>query len=212
MSAQAATQNQQSQDSLTPAEAVELLKTGNERYRKNLQTDRDLAQQRSDTRGGQWPFAAILSCIDSRVSAEIVFDQGVGDIFSARVAGNFVNEDILGSLEFACHVAGAKVIVVLGHSSCGAVKGACDGVELGHLTKMLGNIQPAIQCVKSPADPSERNSQNGEFVEAVAAENVRIAVEGVTERSDVLKALKDAGKIDVVGAMYQLETGEVEFL
>lgn len=206
------TQSKDSQSSLSPADALDLLKEGNARFRNNLTANRDLLQQRQDTRDGQWPFAAVLGCIDSRASAELVFDQGIGDIFSARIAGNFLNEDILGSLEFACAVAGAKVIVVLGHSSCGAVKGACDGVELGHLTKMLKNIQPAMSCVATPASAGDRTSQNADFVASVANENVRLTTEAITDQSELLRDLKAKGQIDVVGAMYHLESGEVAFL
>jgi carbonic anhydrase len=158
------------------------------------------------------PFAVVLSCIDSRVSAELVFDQGIGDIFSARIAGNFVNDDILGSMEFACHVAGAKLIVVLGHSSCGAVKGACDNVELGLLTKMLGKIRPAVKVVAATSGASDQSSQNAEFVAAVAEENVRLATQEITKRSDVLRKMVDEDQIDIVGGIYDVSTGGVSFL
>ncbi len=199
-------------DLLTPSAALQILKEGNERFRANLRANRNLLQQVNETRDGQWPFAAVLSCIDSRTSAELIFDQGLGDVFSIRIAGNFLNEDILGSLEFACYVAGAKIVVVLGHSKCGAIHGACDGVELGHLTGMLAKIKPAVAAVPHPIDPAERTSKNPKFVDAVARENVRRQVVAIPERSVVLRKLRDAGKIDVVGGLYDIATGEVEFL
>ena len=158
------TQTLETQQQLTPQGALELLKEGNARFRENVKAQRDLMQQVSETSDGQWPLAVVLSCIDSRTSTELIFDQGIGDIFSARVAGNFINDDILGSMEFACKVAGAKLVVVLGHSHCGAVKGACDNVELGLLTGMLEKIQPAVDAVTSPADAADRTSANPDFV------------------------------------------------
>ena len=206
------THTAESREQLTPACALQILKEGNERFRANLRANRNLLQQVNETRDGQWPFAAILSCIDSRTSAELIFDQGLGDVFSIRIAGNFLNDDILGSLEFACHLAGARIIVVLGHSKCGAIHGACDGVELGHLTDMLAKIKPAIAAVQNPMDPTERTSKNPEFVDAVARANVLLNVAAIRERSRVLRALQDAGRIDVVGGLYDISTGEVEFL
>lgn len=199
------------QDALTPDAALALLKEGNERFVANKPAAHELLRQVDETAGGQWPFAVILSCIDSRTSAELTFDLGIGDVFSIRIAGNFLNEDILGSMEFACHVAGAKLVVVLGHSHCGAIKGACDGVELGNLTQMLGKIAPAVACVDDLGQCGPRSSSNDGFVDAVARENVQRSVREVTERSEVLAALKDAGKIDVVGGMYDITTGKVEF-
>ncbi len=196
---------------MTPDNALQLLREGNERFARNLKANRNLLQQVNETRDGQWPFAVILSCIDSRVSAELVFDQGLGDIFSVRIAGNFVNEDILGSIEFGCKVAGAKLVVVLGHRHCGAIKGACDGVELGHLTTLLGKLEPAVEATPEPADPALRNSKNPEFVQAVAQKNVELTVAMLLERSAVLRAMREAGEIDVVGAMYDVESGAVEF-
>ena len=198
-------------DSLSPTNALKMLKQGNERFRANLRVNRDLLQQVNDTRDGQWPFAAVLSCIDSRTSAELIFDQGLGDIFSVRIAGNLVNEDILGSLEFACRVAGANLIVVLGHSQCGAIKGACDGVELGHLTGLLGKIRVAADAVPVPSDPASRTSANAEFVTAVAHENVRRGVAAILDQSSVLSEMHAAGAIDVIGGMYCVSTGLVEF-
>lgn len=205
------THTKETQATMTPARALELLREGNERFRNNLKTNRNLLQQVNETRAGQWPFAVILSCIDSRVSAELVFDQGLGDIFSVRIAGNFTNEDILGSMEFGCHVAGAKLIVVLGHTRCGAIKGACDDVKLGNLTKLIEKLKPAVAEVKEPRDPAKRNSANEEFVQAVAIANVKRTVATLLERSPVLSELRAAGKIDVVGAMYDVESGAVEF-
>jgi carbonic anhydrase len=204
------THSTEERDSLSPAEALHILEQGNGRFRGNLRANRDLLQQVNETRNGQWPFAAVLSCIDSRTSAELIFDQGLGDIFSVRIAGNLVNEDILGSLEFACRIAGAKLIVVLGHSGCGAINGACDGVELGHLTGLLTKIRPAVDAVASPSDQVPRTSADPEFVEAVAQENVRRGVATILEQSSVLSEMQEAGAIDVVGGMYCVSTGLVE--
>jgi carbonic anhydrase len=206
------TQNKQSQDAIKPQDALQMLKDGNARFCQNLRADRDLLQQVNATADGQWPFAAIVSCIDSRASVELIFDQGIGDVFSARIAGNFVNDDILGSLEFACAVAGAKLVVVLGHSACGAIKGACDHVELGNLTQMLAKIAPAVDAVAPDYDAEARNSSNSEFVERVAHENVAQTVAAIAERSAVLRDLKDNGNIDIVGGMYDISNGRVTFL
>jgi len=205
------THNQESQDSLTPADALKILKEGNARFCSNLKADRDHLQQVNETRNGQWPFAAVLSCIDSRTSAELIFDQGLGDIFSIRIAGNCLNDDILGSLEFSCAVAGAKLVVVLGHSKCGAIRGACDGVELGHLTGLLQKIQPAVDAVSGRCDPKSRTAENEDFVQEVARENVRRAGAGITERSGILRDLQAKGAIDVVGGMYDITSGKVEY-
>lgn len=202
---------QASQATITPQAALEFLREGNERYVGNLLANRDLLQQANATRDGQWPFAAILSCMDSRTSAELIFDQGLGDIFSIRVAGNIVNTDVLGCMEFACRIAGSKLIVVLGHSACGAVKGACDHVELGNLTELLSKIQPAVYQETSVTDPSERNSGNKSFVANVARINVHRSVQAVIERSFILEQMIEAGTIGVVGGMHDLETGRVEF-
>lgn len=201
-------QTKTTQDSITPAKAIELLKEGNERFVNNKALNRDLNAQVQATGGGQFPFAAVLGCIDSRVPSEIVFDQGIGDIFNARVAGNFINTDILGSLEFACKVAGSKAIVVLGHTKCGAVKGACDHVELGNLTAMLDNIMPAVDAVE---EEGERSSANASFVQKVADLNVENAVKAISEKSPVLKEMIDNGEITVVGAMYDVDSGKVTF-
>ena len=169
-------------------------------------------EQVNDTKDGQFPFATILSCIDSRVSAELVFDQGLGDIFSIRIAGNFVNEDILGSMEFACKLAGTKTIVVLGHTACGAVKGACDHARLGNLTALINKIEPAVAAVQEPKDESLRNSKNLEFVDAVSVKNVEMTLENIRNQSNVLKEMEDNGEIAIVGAMYDISDGKVTFL
>ena len=201
----------ETQASLTPRMALEILKEGNIRFISNLKAQRDLLAQVNATRDGQWPFAIILSCIDSRTSAELIFDQGLGDIFSVRIAGNIVNTDILGSMEFACKVAGSKLIVVLGHSKCGAVKGACDHVEMGNLTELLSKLQPAVYAESSVTDRDKRNSKNEIFVEHVSTINVKRGVKNIIERSFILEQMVEKGEIGVVGAMHNIETGEVEF-
>jgi carbonic anhydrase len=201
----------ETQEKLTPRMALEILKEGNGRFIKNLKAQRDLLEQVNDTREGQWPFATILSCIDSRTSAELIFDQGLGDIFSVRIAGNIVNTDILGSMEFACKLAGSKLIVVLGHSKCGAIKGACDHVEMGNLTELLSKLQPAVYAENETKAPDKRNSANKDFVENVAAINVHRTVNSIIERSFILEQMVEEGKIGVVGAMYNLDTGKVNF-
>lgn len=203
------THNKESQTSMTPEMAINILKEGNERFVSNLKFNRNLLQQVNETRDGQWPFAVVLSCIDSRTSAELVFDQGLGDIFSVRIAGNIVNEDILGSMEFACKVAGSKFIVVLGHTKCGAVKGACDHVELGNLTTLLAKLQPAVSCETQTT--LNRNSSNAVFVENVAKINVEEVVGEIQAKSPILKEMIDKGEIGICGAMYNVETGQVEF-
>lgn len=203
------THTKETQEKLTPRMALEILQEGNGRFIKNLKAQRDLLGQVNDTREGQWPFATILSCIDSRTSAELIFDQGLGDIFSVRIAGNIVNTDIIGSMEFACKIAGSKLIVVLGHSNCGAVKGACDHLEMGNLTELLSKLQPAVYQEKETK--ANRNSKNVEFVENVAEINVKRSAEQIIERSYILEQMLEAGEIGVVGAMYNVETGKVEF-
>lgn len=168
-------------------------------------------QQVNETAEGQFPFATILSCIDSRVSAELVFDQGLGDIFSIRIAGNFVNQDILGSMEFACKLAGTKLIVVLGHTSCGAVKGACDHARMGNLTALINKIEPAVYAVEQPKGKELRNSSNTEFVDAVAEKNVEMTLENIRSQSVILKEMEEKGEIQIVGAMYDLSNGSVTF-
>ena len=201
----------ETQNSISPKQAVELLKEGNQRFMANKKASRNLLEQVKDTSTGQYPFATILSCIDSRVSSELIFDQGIGDIFSVRIAGNFVNEDILGSMEFACRLAGTKVIVVLGHTSCGAVKGACDDAKLGNLTTMLAKIKPAVEAVNEPSDQSLRNSKNIEFVNDVAKKNVELTIANIRKQSPVLQDMEDAGEIEIVGAMYDINDGSVTF-
>jgi len=191
--------------------ALEFLKEGNARFVNNLKANRDLLQQANETRDGQWPFAVILSCIDSRTSAELIFDQGLGDIFSIRIAGNVVNTDIVGSLEFACKVAGSKLIVVLGHTACGAVKGACDHVELGSLTQLLSKIQPAVHEEKETKEPEKRNSKNPQFVENVATLNVKHSVKTILNRSYILEQMVENEQIAIVGGKHHLDTGRVEF-
>lgn len=203
------THTKETQDKLTPRMAMEILKEGNERFLNNLKSNRNLLEQVNATRDGQWPFATILSCIDSRTSAELIFDQGLGDVFSVRIAGNIVNTDILGSMEFACKVAGSKLIVVLGHSKCGAIKGACDHVEMGNLTELLAKIQPAVYQEKQTSE--NRSSSNGEFVENVASINVKRTVKNIIERSFILENMVENGEIGIIGAMYNIETGKVEF-
>ncbi|WP_430908753.1 carbonic anhydrase family protein [Maribacter sp. 2-571] len=200
------------QAAISPDIAIQLLKEGNERFVHNKTAERDLLEQVSDTASGQYPFATILSCIDSRVSAELIFDQGVGDIFSARVAGNIVNQDILGSIEFACKLAGTKVIVVLGHTACGAVKGACDDARLGNLTILLDKIRPAVEAVSNPSDTSLRNSKNIDFVNEVAVKNVQLTIDKTRRISPVLKEMEDNGDIKIVGAMYDIQNGKVTFV
>lgn len=197
---------------MSPEKALATLKEGNVRFQKNEKAPRDLMEQVKDTSTGQYPFATILSCIDSRVSAELVFDQGVGDIFSARIAGNFVNEDILGSMEFACKLAGTKLVVVLGHTACGAVKGACDHARLGNLSALIQKIEPAVEAVTEPTDASQRNSGNIQFVNDVAVKNVHMTIDNIREESPVLAELEAEGAIKIVGAMYDINNGSVTFL
>lgn len=198
-------------EDLSPADALERLRQGNRRFLSGEMLDRDLLDQVRRTAGGQAPFAAILGCIDSRVPAELVFDQGIGDLMVARVAGNFVNTDILGSLEFATAVAGAKLVVVLGHTACGAVTGAVDGVDLGHLTRSLAHLAPAIEAVGDEVDgPSD--STNPTYLDAVARQNVELTVAEIVERSPVMRDLVEWGKLAVVGAMHDVGTGRVTFL
>lgn len=201
----------ETQSTMTPEKSLQFLKEGNLRFQNNLKANRNLLEQVNDTSDGQFPFATILSCIDSRVSAELVFDQGLGDIFSVRIAGNFVNQDILGSMEFACKLAGTKLIVVLGHTACGAVKGACDDAKLGNLTGMLAKIKPAVKAVTEPSDISLRNSSNSEFVDNVSAKNVQLTIERIMEESDVLAEMQINGEIRILGAMYDINTGAVNF-
>ncbi|MCT8339460.1 carbonic anhydrase family protein [Flavobacteriaceae bacterium TK19130] len=203
--------DKQAQSAISPSAGIERLKEGNQRFLNKKQADRDLNQQVKETTGGQYPFAAVLSCIDSRVPAEIVFDQGIGDIFSARVAGNFVNEDVLGSIEYACKVAGSKLVVVMGHTACGAVKGACDDVELGNITALVSKIKPAVEAVKEPKEADKRTSSNLDFVNAVSKKNVEKTLENMRSQSPLLKEMEDNGEIKIVGAMYDVSDGSVTF-
>jgi len=194
---------------ITPTMAIDLLYEGNKRFVNNLKINRNLLQQANETSDGQHPFAVILSCIDSRTSAELIFDQGLGDIFSVRIAGNIINEDILGSMEFACKVAGSKIIVVLGHTKCGAIKGACDHVEMGNLTALLSKIRPAVDDETSTI--KNRNSGNSDFVEKVAEINVQRTVKAIMERSPILKDMIESGKVGIVGGIHDISSGVVTF-
>jgi carbonic anhydrase len=197
------------QTAITPLMALELLKDGNKRFVNNLKVNRNLLQQANDTSDGQHPFAVILSCIDSRTSAELIFDQGLGDVFSVRIAGNIINEDILGSMEFGCKVAGSKIIVVLGHTKCGAIKGACDHVEMGNLTALLTKIRPAVDDELTTSE--NRNSSNSEFVEKVSVINVKRTVQSILQRSPILKEMIEKGEIGIVGGTHDIKTGQVDF-
>lgn len=201
----------ETQATMTPEKSLQFLKEGNLRFQNNLKANRNLLEQVNDTSDGQFPFATILSCIDSRVSAELIFDQGLGDIFSIRIAGNFVDEDILGSMEFACKLAGTKLIVVLGHTSCGAVKGACDDVKMGNLTHLIEKIKPAVAAVKLPEEPSLRNSKNLDFVDHVAEKNVFLTIDNIHKQSEILAEMEKNKEIMIIGAMYDINTGEVKF-
>ncbi len=203
------TMNAETQAKVTPDIAIELLKKGNERFVQSKPLNRDLPQQIKNTANGQWPFAAVLGCVDSRVPNEMVFDQGIGDIFSVRIAGNFVNTDILGSLEYACAVANSKAIVVLGHEGCGAVKSACDYVEAGNITSMLANITPSVEATPEEGD---RSSKNAGFVKKVIQKNVELTIANMRERSSILLDLEREGKITIAGALYDLATGQVRWL
>ena len=196
---------------MTPQTSLTALKEGNERFINGNQVTRNLNAQVEDTSLGQYPFATVLHCIDSRVSAEHIFDQGIGDLFSIRIAGNFVNEDILGSMEFACKLAGTKVLVVLGHTACGAVKGACDHARMGNLTALINKLEPAVDAVSSPANESERTSANIDFVNAVAAKNVEMTMADIREKSQILKEMEANEEIQIVGGMYDIATGKVSF-
>jgi carbonic anhydrase len=203
------TLTQEMQKAITPAIALHLLQEGNKRFVNNLKVNRNLLQQVNETSNGQHPFAIILSCIDSRTSVELIFDQGLGDVFSVRIAGTIINEDVLGSMEFACKVAGAKIIVVLGHTKCGAIKGACDHVEMGNLTALLSKIQPAVRAEKTTVE--NRTSSNEEFLEKVSTINIRRTVSAVLERSLILKELIETGECGIIGGNHDISTGEVLF-
>ena len=197
------------QAALTPAQALESLKRGNERYASGKTVSRDMLHDRRITAAGQYPHAIILSCIDSRVNAETIFDAGIGELFSARIAGNIADADLVGSMEYACAEAGAKLVLVMGHTSCGSIKGACDHLELGNLTGLLNKIEPAVSAVQDVQ--GERNSKNSVFVDAVCEANVRLTIERIRELSPILSELEKAGKIRIMGCIYNLETGRVRF-
>jgi len=200
------------QAELTPDRVLELLLEGNERFVAGTTLRRDLVDQVAATAGGQHPMASILACIDSRVAPELVFDQGLGDVFVARVAGNFVDPELLGSLEFASKVAGSKLVLVLGHTRCGAIKGACDGVEMGNLTATLAQLAPAVEKVRASGISEPHTSANEDFVEAVAHQNVRATVAEIREESAILRELEEAGSVRIVGAVYDVATGQVTLL
>ncbi len=207
--AMSSVQTKASQAAMMPQQALEELRDGNARFVAGKPLVRNLPAQVKATASGQYPFAVVLSCLDSRQPIEIVFDQGIGDIFSARVAGNVLNDDILGSMEFACKVSGAKLIAVVGHSNCGAIKGAIDDVDLGNLTGLLTKIKPAIDSVSSSVHP--RTSKNYSFVDQVSEANVRLVMKEIPERSPILREMIDKGEIKLVGGMYDLSTGNVQF-
>ena len=194
------------QEQITPTSALQMLIDGNVRFVQNKIIQRDLKEQIADTSEGQFPFAAILSCIDSRVPAEIVFDQGIGDVFSARVAGNIVNEDVLGSIEYACKVSGSKIVVVMGHTKCGAVTAACNNVELGNITALLSKIKPAV------VSASKGKLMNDETIELVSVQNVRLSMTNIREESPILAEMEQEGDILIVGAVYNVSSGEISFL
>jgi carbonic anhydrase len=196
---------------MTPELSLQALKDGNQRFINATQVVRDLNAQVDATSNGQYPFATVLHCIDSRVSAEHVFDQGIGDLFSIRIAGNFVNEDILGSMEFACKLAGTKVLVVLGHTACGAVKGACDHARMGNLTALINKIEPAVDAVELPENESMRNSSNIDFVNSVAAKNVEMTLNDIRNKSEILKEMEVNGDLIIIGGMYNIANGKVTF-
>lgn len=200
---------EEQRDKMTPDEIILLMKAGNERFRAGKPQHRDLLREAKATAKGQYPAAIVLSCIDSRAPAELILDFGIGDIFSGRVAGNVADKDLLGSMEYACKVAGSKVVLVMGHTSCGAIKGAIDGVQLGNLTTLLAKIRPAVEATEYTG---ERSARNYAFVNAVAQKNVSLTIANIREKSPVLRDLESAGSIKIAGSMYNLETGVVEFL
>ena len=202
------TLGKEKRDKMTPDEILGALKRGNKNFSKGLRTSRNYLNEQKVTAKGQYPSAVILSCIDSRAPAEVIMDLGIGDIFNARVAGNIVNDDILGSMEFACKLSGAKVILVMGHTSCGAIKGAIDNAELGNLTGLLAKIKPAVKAATFKGDLS---SKNGAYVDAVAQKNVELTMTDIRKKSPVLAELESKGMIKIAGAMYNLETAMLNF-
>lgn len=197
------------QNAITPEKAIDILKQGNSRFINNLKINRNLLQQANETSDSQHPFAVILSCIDSRTSAELIFDQGLGDIFSIRIAGNILNDDILGSMEFGCKLIGAKIIVILGHTKCGAIKGACEHIEMGNLTDLLTKIRPAIDEEKTVTE--NRTSANEDFLDKVSYIHVKRVVGAISERSPILKEMLEKGRIGIIGATHEIATGAVTF-
>jgi carbonic anhydrase len=202
------TLTQEMRNSLSPLQALEMLKDGNHRFVTNLKVNRNLLQQVNDTSDGQYPFAFILSCIDSRTSAELIFDQGLGDIFSCRIAGNILNEDILGSMEFACKIAGAKVIMVLGHSECGAIKGACENIKMGNLTTLLKKIKTVT---KKLAKKTNFDQKSSDFIDLVTKENVKNVLLQIPKKSKIIRDLIKNNKIILTGAVYDVSSGKVDF-
>ncbi len=203
------THTKETQDNLSPELALEMLKEGNKRFVNNINAHRNLLEQVNETSSGQFPFAAILSCIDSRTSAELIFDQGLGDIFSIRIAGNIINEDILGSMEFACKMAGSKLIVVLGHTKCGAIEGACNNIILGNITALLNKIKPAID--NETLTKSERNGSNDSFLKNVTKINVTLAVQKIKEQSIILNEMEQTKQLKIIGGLHNIDTGQVTF-
>ena len=201
------TQTKETQESLTPQDAHRILVEGNKRFVQNIKTQRNLIEQVSQTRQGQYPFAVVLSCIDSRVPVELVFDQGIGDLFSVRVAGNIINEDVLGSMEYACKVAGSKIVVVMGHTKCGAVTAACNGVTLGNITPLLHKIKPAVDEVKT-----DTTTMDDDAIEKVSIANVRHSMDRIRKESPILASMEQNGEIKIVGASYSVASGKVKFL
>ncbi len=195
-------------ESLTPRLAFDVIKEGNKRFVNNLKINRNLLQQLNETANGQYPFAVVLSCMDSRTSVELIFDQGLGEIFSIRIAGNIVNDDILGSMEYACKIVGSKLIVVLGHTRCGAIKGACDHAEMGHLTGLLEKIKPALEKTTKEGHPETEE----EFAEKVASTNVLQSMDEILEKSSIIRDLFQEGQIGIVGGIYSVENGSVNFI
>lgn len=209
------TQTKELQEHLTPKDAHRILVEGNKRFAQNVRALRNLQSQVLETSTGQYPFAAILSCIDSRVPAELVFDQGIGDIFSIRVAGNVINEDVLGSMEFACKVTGSKIVVVMGHTKCGAVAAACNDVQLGNITSLLHKIKPAVASVQEQHASSENSHivlSSSEIVEKAIVQNVLLSIDTIRAKSPILAKMEQDGEIEIVGAVYSISTGEVTFL
>jgi carbonic anhydrase len=199
----------ESQEKITPKIAIIYLKEGNQRFLKNLRINRNLLRQINQTSTDQFPFATILSCIDSRISAELIFDQGLGDIFSIRIAGNILNEDILGSMEYACKIANSKLIVVLGHTKCGATISACNDFKMGHLTSLLNKLRPAIEEEKNTIN--ERNGNNISFVNNVSVNNIKLTIQQIREKSEILNDLEEKNEIMILGGIYDIETGKVTF-